>query len=164
MDEHLLELLHGIPIFDGVSQQAFEHIFQNCSFVKRLRGEFFFHQDEHAESFFVLDAGTVAVFRDWHGENYVLRQLNAGDCFGEMALMHVNIRSASVQALETSTALEINIDQFNDLGQVYPDQFTLIMMNMGREVCKRLLYTEDELFSAWLENKDQKPDLMGTIT
>ena len=61
-------------------------------------GECFFHQDEPARSMFVLETGRVEVVKCWQGREFVLNDLGAGDCFGEMALMDLFPRSASVRA------------------------------------------------------------------
>lgn len=78
----------------------------------------------------------------------MLRTLNEGDCFGEMALIDNGPRSASVRAVEDCVAIEISA---TDLYRVYEldlKQFALIQMNMGREVCRRLRQADDMLFSA----------------
>ena len=60
-------------------------------------------------------------------------------------------RSASVRAIEDCTALRISAA---NLHQVYArdlKQFTLIQMNMGREVCRRLRNSDNWLFSVRME-------------
>jgi CRP/FNR family transcriptional regulator, cyclic AMP receptor protein len=49
---------------------------------------------------FVLEAGKAAVLKSWDGQEYLLRILKEGDCFGEMAVMDLFPRSASVRAVE----------------------------------------------------------------
>ncbi len=100
---------------------------------------------------FVLEAGKAAVLKSWHGQDYLLQTMNQGDCFGEMAVMDLCPRSASVRALEDCTAIRISAA---NLHQVYSHdlkQFALIQMNMGREVCRRLRELDNRLFSARME-------------
>jgi CRP-like cAMP-binding protein len=97
---------------------------------------------------FVLEAGKVAVLKSWHGQEYLLRTLKEGDCFGEMAVMDITPRSASVCAVEDCTAIRLSAA---NLYQVYAQdlkQFALIQMNMGREVCRRLREADNRLFRA----------------
>jgi CRP-like cAMP-binding protein len=97
---------------------------------------------------FVLEAGKVAVLKSWRGQEYLLKTLKEGDCFGEMAIMDHFPRCASVRAVEDCTAIRLSAA---DLYQVYEQdlkQFALIQMNMGREVTRRLREADNQLFRA----------------
>ena len=103
---------------------------------------------------FVLEAGKAAVLKSWRGQEYFLRTLKEGDCFGEMAVMDHFPRSASVRAVEDCTAIRLSAA---NLYQVYAqdlEQFALIQMNMGREVCRRLRESDNRLFSAGMGTPD----------
>jgi hypothetical protein len=71
-----------------------------CPIVEVRPGAFFFRENDAADSMFVLEAGKVAVLKSWRNEEYLLHTLGPGDCFGEMALMDLMPRSASVRAIE----------------------------------------------------------------
>jgi CRP-like cAMP-binding protein len=143
--EHL-RLLQNMPIFGGVETAVLEFLLQSSRFVNCAQGEFFFREGDLANSMFVLERGYVAIYRRWQGKSYKLRELGSGDCFGEMALMDCKPRSASVKALQNSGAVEINTAQLSQLYDRNPEQFTLIQMNMGREVCRRLRDADKRLF------------------
>jgi CRP-like cAMP-binding protein len=87
---------------------------------------------------FVLESGRAGVFKAWRGEDHQLLELGVGDCFGEMSLMDLGPRSATVRALQDCSALEIDANHLLRLLQLDVEQFALIQMNMGREVCRRL--------------------------
>jgi CRP-like cAMP-binding protein len=97
---------------------------------------------------FVLEAGKAAVLKSWGGQEYLLRTLGEGDCFGEMALMDLFPRSASVRAVEDCVAIRLSAA---NLYRVYAKdvaQFALIQMNIGREVCRRLREADNRLMRA----------------
>jgi CRP-like cAMP-binding protein len=97
---------------------------------------------------FVLETGVAAVLKSWNGQDHLIQTLRAGDCFGEMSVIDNCHRSASVLATEDCTAICITSA---DLYRVYSQdvkQFTLIQMNMGREVCRRLREANNRLFRA----------------
>ena len=68
-----------------------------------------------------------------------------------MSLIDMQPRSASVRALEACEALEISIPSLHQLYKVDVEQYAMIMMNMGREVSRRLRKADERLFQ--LESK-----------
>ncbi|MGA7373664.1 MAG: cyclic nucleotide-binding domain-containing protein, partial [Methyloceanibacter sp.] len=85
---------------------------------------------------------------------YLFRILKDGDCFGEMAVMELFPRSASVRAVEDSTAIRLSAA---NLYQVYAhdlEQFALIQMNIGREVCRRLRESDNRLLRATMGTRN----------
>jgi CRP-like cAMP-binding protein len=51
-----------------------------------------------------------------------------------------------VRAEEDCRALELGADDLLALFERDPEQFTLVQMNIGREVCRRLRATDELLF------------------
>jgi CRP-like cAMP-binding protein len=62
--------------------------------------------------------------------------------------MDLGPRSASVRALGDCTAICISAANLYQLYTLDLKQFTLIQMNMGREVCRRLREADSRLFRA----------------
>jgi CRP-like cAMP-binding protein len=96
----------------------------------------------------VLESGHAVVIKGWQGHDTELHRLAAGDCFGEMALMDLFPRSASVVAVEHCRAIELAAADLLRLFERDAEQFALIQMNIGREVCRRLRATDERLFQA----------------
>jgi len=151
MNAKHLSLLQDMPIFGGISDEVLNFICQNNQQRQINAGDYFFYEGDIASSMFVLERGGVAVYRKWLSLDYKLRELVKGDCFGEMALMSFSHRSASVKAIENCSALEISVDQLQDVYTRFPEQYTIIQMNMGREVCRRLRDSDHRLFLNDLE-------------
>src|SRR4029453_4855365 len=84
----------------------------------------------------------------WRGQEHLLSILKEGDCFGEMAIMDLGPRSASVRAVEDCTAIQLSSTDLYQLCTLDLKQFSLIQMNMGREVCRRLREADNRLFRA----------------
>lgn len=148
MKQARIELLQSMPVFGGVSEQALEFLIDHSTIQELSPGEYFFREGDSAVSMFVLEYGTVVVSKQWNGESHVLKQLSSGDCFGEMALLDLFPRSASVMAVETCTAIEFNHATLLKLYQYNLEQFTMIQMNIGREISRRLRTADDQLFES----------------
>ena len=85
----------------------------------------------------MLERGRVAIVKHHAGEDYLLRELAAGDCFGEVALMDFCPRSAAVMAIEDCEAMEFHARDLLQLSRKDPEQFSLVYMNIGRELARR---------------------------
>ena len=148
MEAAQVERLQRMPVFGGLHETALRRLLERAAQVRVARGESFFHEGEAARSMYVLEHGRVAVTKRWQGGEFLLHELAAGDCFGEMALMDLQPRSASVRALQDCLAISFDGDAMLHLYQSDVEQFALMQMNLGREVCRRLRATDDLLFRA----------------
>ena len=104
MEQTRIELLQRMPIFGALREDSLLLLLHHAGAAEVKAGDYFFRENDRADSMFVLEAGRVAVIKGWRGRDFVLHSLVAGDCFGEMALMDMFPRSASVRA-EAETLL-----------------------------------------------------------
>ena len=141
-----IELLQGMPFFGAIREDAVRFLLEHAGTVVVQAGEFFFRENDPAASMFILETGRAAVIKSWQGRELVLHAFGAGDCFGEMALMDLCPRSASVRAEEACSAIELGTADLYKLFERDAEQFALIQMNLGREVCRRLRATDELLF------------------
>jgi CRP-like cAMP-binding protein len=151
MSSTSLELLQTMPIFGAIDDDTLKFLVDRAKDVNVAKDDFFFRENDEGSSMFVLEEGQVAVLKSWVGQSKNLAYLNKGDCFGEMALIEMGARSASVQATEDCTAIEVSINILHELYQHNLEQFTIIQMNMSREVCRRLRKADDLLFQVRMQ-------------
>ncbi|MET0541312.1 MAG: Crp/Fnr family transcriptional regulator [Variovorax sp.] len=143
-----VELLQQMPIFGAVGAETLEFLLEPAPVVQRPAGHFFFREGEPAHAMFVLEAGRVTVSKSWQDHDLLLRRLAQGDCFGEMALLDLFPRSASVRADEDCSAIELTPANLYRLYERDPAAFAVIQMNIGRELSRRLRATDELLFRA----------------
>jgi CRP/FNR family transcriptional regulator, cyclic AMP receptor protein len=153
MEKARLELLQRMPIFGGIREDTLESLLRLSAIIGVRSGEYFFRETDAGDSLFVLETGKVAVMKSWKGQEHVLRELGKGDCFGEMAVMDLFPRSASVLALENCTAIQISVANLFQIYEKDIEQFTMIQMNMGREVSRRLRNADEQIFRTEVESK-----------
>jgi len=140
-----------MPTFGGIREDILQFILDVSTNVAAPKGQFFFRQDDAANAMFVLEQGKVAILKAWNGHEYLLHELKAGDCFGEMALIDLLPRSASVLAVEDSVAIKISSATLSQVYEKDLEQLAMIYMNLGREVSRRLRETDELLFQARIE-------------
>jgi CRP-like cAMP-binding protein len=146
-----IELLQKMPIFGAIREAALQCLLERAHTTQVRAGDFFFREQDPSSGMFVLETGRVVISKQWRGRELVLRYLERGDCFGEMALMDLQPRSASVRAVEDCVAIELTPENLYGLFELDVEQFALIQMNMGREVCRRLRLADDALFRLAME-------------
>lgn len=144
----IVQMLERIPLFGALRADALHLLLERAAEVAVARGGWFFREGDAADSMFVLEAGRASVIKGWQGRSVLLGELGPGDCFGEMALMDLMPRSASVRADEACRAVEFSAAHLLTLFDYDAEQFALIQMNLGREVCRRLRATDEMLFRA----------------
>jgi CRP-like cAMP-binding protein len=150
MDQARIRALQRMPIFGGIRDEVLQFLLDQARSATVAEGEYFFREDDAAQSLFVLEGGRVAILKQWNGQLRRLAELGPGDCFGEMALMDLFPRSASAQALEPCSALELSASAFFKLYEHDLEQFAIVQMNLGREVSRRLRDADERLFRATL--------------
>ena len=141
-----VQLLQQLAVFGGLPIPWLEFLLDRASTRVAATGEYFFREDEPGDSLFVLESGEVLVEKMWEGRPIFLGNLGEGECFGEMSLVDLQPRSASVRAIQDSTAIEIGRQALAELYRQDLEPYAIIMMNMGREISRRLRRADERLF------------------
>ena len=154
-------VLRNVPAFGGLTLDTLGFLLDRAVTTSVTKGDYFFKQGDPGEAVYILDTGRVAVEKELGEHRYLLRVLGAGDCFGEVALLSVTKRTASIRAIEACEALRITNRHLRDLYEHDLEQFTLLVMNLGREVCRRFVDLDRRYFeriAPELTPLDEGPD------
>lgn len=145
-----LALLRGMPIFGGLDDAELERIWSYTEVVRHGAGELILREGDLAKDMFVLLDGEVEITRDTAEGLQVIGRLRRGDCFGEMALIDIQPRSASVRTLTSATLMVIGFDDLIRVYQFNLQTYTLIVLNIAREISRRLRVANEKLAQAGL--------------
>lgn len=148
MGNERIDLLRNTSIFAAMTPESLELLLQRARRRRLEKGEYFFREGEQGTSIFVLERGSVRILKRWRGESYVIRQLNAGDFFGEISVLDLLPRSASVVCEEDCEAIEFRALDVLAIAQHDLEQFTMIYMNIARELGRRLRHANELVFEA----------------
>jgi CRP/FNR family transcriptional regulator, cyclic AMP receptor protein len=151
LDAQRIELLQQMPIFGAVSVEALSFLLERTRSVRVKAGACFFHENDPANSMFVLEMGEIQILKNWGHQPHVLCEMKVGDCFGEMALLDLSPRSATAQAQQDCAAIELTAEALYDLVEHDSSAFALIQMNISRELCRRLRAADDLLFRSLMD-------------
>lgn len=153
-----IELMQQMPVFGAIGAETIEFLLERAPVVQVAAGRYFFHEADPASSMYVLETGRVTIFKSWQGHKLLLRRLEKGDCFGEMALLDLFPRSASVRADADCSAIELTCANLHRLFEHDAEQFAMIQMNIAREMSRRLRITDDLLFRARMGEALEAPE------
>jgi AAA family ATP:ADP antiporter len=125
--------LKSAPLFAAIEGEelaaladiALEHTFQP--------GEIIFEENQAPHHLYVIVHGKVEIFRRVDSKERTLAYLGEKECFGEMAILDDQPRSASVRAAEATTVLKIDRESFRELILERPNiAFAIFRILSGR--------------------------------
>lgn len=121
--------------FPGVSQLELDELITRSRVVNYPAGTMLCEEGKIEDKFYILLDGSVSVSKTVNNvEQRLLKSLEAGDFFGEMALIHNAPRAATVTTSSQVTVLEIDKENFDRVLQ----RSSNISMAMVREISSRL--------------------------
>ena len=141
-------VLPAVSILDGLSEAAITLLAKEAQRVVAEPGLRVISEGEPGEHLFLIESGSVRVCKrcGQPGETE-LDRLGPGEFFGEMCILETLPRSASVQAVNEAVVFRISSSAFYRLYQELPDQFAVLVLNIARDLSRRLRRIDD-IFAA----------------
>jgi CRP/FNR family cyclic AMP-dependent transcriptional regulator len=139
----LFNALAAIPVLTGITPAAQTLLAEEGIVHDFAPGAAIVIEGSEGHSFFILVEGDVEVIK--HG--VTLATLHAGNFFGEMCVVDPVPRTATVRALTAVRAIEIRAATLHHLFRKMPDQYSIVILNLARDMARRLRRL-DEAFSA----------------
>ena len=143
-----IAMLQNMSIFGAINADALGLLLERAETRFVEKGEFFFREGDEGTALYVLERGSVTVIKRFQNQDYVVRNIGRGDFFGEIALLDFLPRSASVVAEEVCQALVFRAVDVLELDKRDIEQFTMIYMNIAREMGRRLRDGNNLLFES----------------
>jgi CRP/FNR family cyclic AMP-dependent transcriptional regulator len=133
-------ILRDIGLFGGLSDESLERLAAQLPEVRAEPGKIVVSEGDLSTEMFVVIGGELEVVkRTADGGTVRVAMLGPGDWFGEMAIIDIQPRSASVRALAPSLLLSMSADQVERLlYRVALKDYSLLVMNIARELSRRL--------------------------
>lgn len=102
------KIAQRVMVFAGIDESALQTLLARAEHYPLKAGQTVFEEGEIGSAFYVVLSGQVGVHKERLGRVVELARLGPGECFGEMALVRNDIRSASVVALEDTLAVRLD--------------------------------------------------------
>ena len=109
-------LLKGIPLFSKMSAEQLLPVAEIVSEEEYESGEIVFQEGDPGDVLYLVTSGSVEVVR----QEKRLALLGASECFGDMAMLDQEVRSATIRVVDPVTLFAIAREDFLDLLDLYP--------------------------------------------
>jgi CRP-like cAMP-binding protein len=102
-------------------------------------GELLFREGDPAAAMYVVISGEVEVLKKSRsGHEARVAVLGPGDWFGEMSIVDIQPRSATVRALAACRLVCISTTELDALYRYDLRSYSILVMNLARELSRRL--------------------------
>jgi CRP-like cAMP-binding protein len=138
-----IESLRDIGLFGALSDEVLTHLSKMLVKLTVIPGDTIFREGEPAHEMYVLLDGEVEVLKkSRQGREHRIALLGPNDCFGEMSVIDMMQRSATVRAVAPSRLLRISSEDMDSLYRYDLKSYALIVLNIARDLSRRLRVTD----------------------
>lgn len=135
--------LRTIGLFGALGDDVLLHLCSALAAVTPSAGETLFHEGDEGRDMYVVLTGEMEVLkRSKSGIEARVAVLGPGDWFGEMSIVDVQPRSATVRTLAPSRLLRITASDLDALYRHDVKSYALVVLNLARELSRRLRVTD----------------------
>ncbi len=135
--------LRAIGLFGALSDDVLRHFSAALTVQVIETGITLFREGEDGREMFVLLQGELEVLKRSHrGTDARVALLGPGDWVGDMSIVDIQPRSATVRALAPTRLLRVTAA---DLDNVYRNDlkaYSIVILNLARELSRRLRVTD----------------------
>ena len=144
----MITLLNNLYLFRGLPDTDLSRIEEISELESYKQGDPIFRQGQSADSFFVIQYGTVSIELDdeeGKGERIEVATLGTGSHFGEMSFLDNEPRSANATAATRSDIIKIKYASMRELIESDPRISIHVYRELARFLCSRLRLTTLDL-------------------
>lgn len=140
--------LRNITIFAGLDDSALSLLMARARSTTAPAEGVIVREGEPGNQLYLIVSGSVRICKRFgQPDQLELARLNRGDFFGEMCILETLPRAATVQAASETTLYALPSLAFYDLFRANAEQYSILILNIARDVSRRLRRL-DEIFAA----------------
>ncbi|HET7535445.1 MAG TPA: cyclic nucleotide-binding domain-containing protein [Candidatus Didemnitutus sp.] len=149
MDATLDNFLHRLPVMAGLDEAALQYLGGLAGEESYGDGDIIVREGDPGDRMYFVCTGRVRISKsDGTEPAVVLAEMGPGDYFGEMSLVESVARSANVIAIEPTRVFTLKSVNFYKLYRTRPDQYGIVILNIARDLARRLRRLDDKFVAA----------------
>lgn len=149
------KIAQRVPVFAGMPPECLVATLATAENYPVATGEAVFREGDIGSAFYVVIAGEVIVQKHKDGAVVELARLGTGQCFGEMALVKNDLRTATVVAASDSVTMRFERERIDAIAQ--SAQF--VYRNIARILASRLDESSEMLAELVVQRKQAGPTI-----
>ncbi len=131
--------LRNIGLFGALPDPALDHLAEHLQVIDLDPGTYVFREGDQGNCMYVVLQGDIEVLKKSKGGTDTrVAVLGPGDWFGEMAVIDVQARSATVLSASPSRLIQLSAPDLDRLYRFDVKSYALIVLNIAREMSRRL--------------------------
>ena len=141
-DAEIVELLGRVPVFSTLEHEDLERIAELAVPREYEPGQIVFREGDASDTCYIVRSGRARAVREHpDGRTITLATFGTGDIFGELAMFEDELRSATVEAVQRTSAVAVLGPDMRRLMAEHPQIAIRLLAALGR----RLRETNDRL-------------------
>ena len=142
-DQPTVNDLRAIGLFGALSDDVLRQFADTLAVQVIDTGTTLFREGEDGRDMFVVLQGELEVLKRSHrGTDARVALLGPGDWVGDMSIVDIQPRSASVRALAPTRLLRVTAADLDNIYRTDLKAYSIVILNLARELSRRLRVTD----------------------
>jgi CRP-like cAMP-binding protein len=142
-------------VWGGLTDDQQSEIYRRLEVGTFRKGEYIFRKGDQPSHIYILKRGKIEIVTSDQDVSVRKETVEIGGCFGVIALMAVQTYTGTAIAAEDTEVMVLSRQALLGLYHEDIQLFALLMMNIAREIARRLKLTDDILLQYVREHKDR---------
>ncbi|OPY75584.1 MAG: transcriptional activator FtrB [Syntrophorhabdus sp. PtaU1.Bin153] len=151
----VIAILSRISVWGGFTEEQQAKIYRRLEVGIYKKGEYIFRKGDQPTHIYIVKSGKIDLLASDRDVTVQKETVEAGGCFGIASLMAMQPQMVTAVATEDSEVMVLSRQALLELRYEDIELFALLMMNIAREIARRLKSADDMLLQQVREHKGE---------
>ncbi|MGE9295642.1 MAG: cyclic nucleotide-binding domain-containing protein [Puniceicoccales bacterium] len=143
--EKIESILHRVSFLGALGPEQRRDVYGYMDEMSVEKGDWIETKGKPATNIYIIQSGVVHLMIHRGEQMFYKRDFRAGDSFGEAAMLSLVNNTATFIAAEPCELLVISNKGLRSLHKQKPEVFSLVILNIARDLARKLQYTDEML-------------------
>jgi len=141
--ESVTPIISDISLFGGFTDDQRAELLARLDYATFQKGECIFRKGEDPTHIYIMKSGKAEIQISDTEAAVDKEELGVGECFGEVSLMSMHKHTATTIVTEDCEIVALSRHALIELKKQDITLFALLMMNVARELARRVILTDN---------------------